>query len=166
MASNPRKQRNSRIFAPLDRTEREIVRVLQQNARISNRTLAEMTGIAPSTCADRVRRLRERGVIRGFHAEVDPDAVGRPIQAIVGVRLRVHSRDAIDAFQRHINELPQSVAVYHVGGSDDYLVHVAVEDTGALRNLVVDDFTARPEVEHVETRLVFEFTRKHAIEPA
>jgi len=149
----------------LDRTERAILQVLQQDARISNRALSEQVGIAPSTCIERVRRLRARGVIRGFHADVDPSAIGRTIQALIAVRLRVHSRETIDAFYRHVTELPETLAVYHVGGADDYLIHVAVEDTPTLRDLVVDDFTARPEVEHVETRLIFEFVRKHAIEP-
>ena len=150
---------------PLDRTERAILEILQENARISNRALSERVGIAPSTCIERVRRLRARGVIRGFHADVDPGAVGRTIQALVAVRLRVHSRETIDAFYRHVTELPEALAVYHVGGADDYLIHVAVDDTAALRNLVVDGLTARTEVDHVETRLVFEFVRKHAIEP-
>jgi len=104
-------------------------------------------------------------VIRGFHADVDPSTIGRPIQALIAVRLRAHSREPIDAFYRHITELPEALAVYHVAGADDYLIHVAVEDTTTLRDLVVDDFTARPEVDHVETRLVFEFMRKHAIAP-
>ena len=153
------------LLIPLDRTEAAILEALQQNARISNRALADRVGIAPSTCLERVRRLRGRGVIRGFHAEVDPSAVGRTIQALIAVRLRVHSRETIDAFYRHVTELPDSLAVYHVGGADDYLIHVAVLDTAALRELVVEDFTARPEVAHVETRLIFEFVRKHAIQP-
>ena len=153
------------LFIPLDRTEGAILEALQRDARISNRELADRVGIAPSTCLERVRRLRERGVIRGFHADVDPDLVGRTIQALIAVRLRVHNRESIDAFSRHVTELPDSLAVYHVGGADDYLVHVAVRDTAALRELVVDDFTARPEVAHVETRLIFELIRKHTVAP-
>jgi DNA-binding Lrp family transcriptional regulator len=165
MTTTSHKQRIEGVSTTIDRTDREILRALQKNARISNRALADLVSIAPSTCVDRVRRLRERGVIRGFHADVDPGTVGRPLQAIVAVRMRLHSRDSIDVFYRHVGELSQTIAVYHVGGADDYLVHVAVENTAALRNLVVDDFTARPEVEHVETRIVFEVARKLAIEP-
>ncbi|MEJ7568650.1 MAG: Lrp/AsnC family transcriptional regulator [Gaiellaceae bacterium] len=165
MNTDPHDRPQKSLSIPLDRTERAILAVLQQNARISNRALSEYVGIAASTCLERVRRLRTRGVIRGFHADVDPSTIGRPIQALIAVRLRAHSREPIDAFYRHITELPEALAVYHVAGADDYLIHVAVEDTTTLRDLVVDDFTARPEVDHVETRLVFEFMRKHAIEP-
>jgi DNA-binding Lrp family transcriptional regulator len=149
----------------LDRIDHALVVELQRNSRIANKELAARVGIAPSTCLERVRRLVERGVLRGFHAEVDLASIGRSIQAIIGVRLRVHSRSVIDEFYRHVLELPETVSVFHVGGADDYLVHVAVRDTTQLRNLVLDGFTTRREVEHVETRIIFEHARRPAIEP-
>jgi DNA-binding Lrp family transcriptional regulator len=165
MATTPNDLRPASTYEPLDRIDRELVVALQTNARMSNKELAELVGLAPSTCLERLRRLRTRGVVRGFHADVDPVLLGRPIQAIIAVRLRVHSRELIDEFYEHVLELPETVAVFHVGGADDYLVHVAVSDTGHLRDLVVDDFTARSEVEHVETRLIFEHRRKAALQP-
>jgi DNA-binding Lrp family transcriptional regulator len=75
----------------LDRTDRALVAALQKNARVSNKDLATLVGLAPSTCLERVRALRARGVIRGFHAEVDHAALGRSLEAIVAVR-RPHSR--------------------------------------------------------------------------
>jgi DNA-binding Lrp family transcriptional regulator len=153
------------VGRPLDRIDRQLVVELQKNARISNKDLAALVGLSPSTCLERVRRLRERGVIRGFHADVDPGLLGRPTQALISVRLQVHHRNLIDDFYEHILRLPESIAVFHVTGSDDYLVHVAVPDTERLRALVLDDLTARTEVEHVETRLIFEVVRKPAMEP-
>jgi DNA-binding Lrp family transcriptional regulator len=152
-------------MAPLDETDHEILRLLQNNARISNKELAAKVQVAPSTCLERVRRLRERGVIRGFHADVDPVLLGRATQALIAIRLRVHTRHLIDDLYRHLLALPESLTVLHVSGADDYLVHVAVGDTEHLRTLVLDQLTARPEVEHVETRLIFEAVRKGAIEP-
>jgi DNA-binding Lrp family transcriptional regulator len=152
-------------LAALDRIDHALVVELQRNSRIANKELAARVGIAPSTCLERVRRLVERSVLRGFHAEVDLASIGRSIQAIIGVRLRVHSRSVIDEFYRHVLELPETVSVFHVGGADDYLVHVAVRDTTQLRNLVLDGFTTRREVEHVETRIIFEHARRPAIEP-
>jgi DNA-binding Lrp family transcriptional regulator len=165
MGRKPNEVRSAGLYTPLDRIDRELVVALQKNARISNKELAELVGLAPSSCLERLRRLRARGVVRGFHADVDPAMLGRPIQAIIAVRLRVHSRELIDDFYAHVLQLPESLAVFHVGGADDYLVHVAVSDTEHLRDLVVDDFTARGEVEHVETRLIFEVRRKPSIEP-
>lgn len=165
MARNPNEVRNARSYAPLDRIDRAILLALQKNARISNRDLADEVGLAPSTCLERVRRLRERGVLRGFHAEVDPALLGRPTQAMIAVRLRVHDRTQIDSFYEHVLGLPESLAVFHISGEDDYLVHVAVQDTDHLRELVLNGLTARPEVRHVETHLIFAAVRKPALEP-
>jgi DNA-binding Lrp family transcriptional regulator len=149
----------------LDRIDRELVLALQKNARTSNKELAELVGLAPSTCLERLRRLRDRGVLRGFHAEVDLGLLGRRTQAMLAVRLRAHDRELIDSFYEHVINLPESVAVFHVSGGNDYLIHVAVRDTEHLRILVLDQITARPEVEHVETQLIFAHVRNQAIEP-
>ena len=165
MPTNPDNLRSPIPYVPLDRIDRELVVALQKNARISNKDLAVLVGLSPSTCLERVRRLRERRVLRGFHAAVDPALLGRPTQALISIRLQVHHRNLIDDFYEHILRLPESIAVFHITGSDDYLVHVAVENTERLRALVLDDLTARDEVEHVETRLIFKAVRKTAIEP-
>ncbi len=165
MASVPDNVRSGSGGVALDRTDHEILRVLQNDARISNKDLAARVHLAPSTCLERVRRLRERGVIRGYHADVDPALLGRSTEALIAIRLRVHSRHLIDDLYRHLLALPESLTVLHVTGADDYLMHVAVENTEHLRSLVLDQLTARPEVEHVETRLIFESVHKRVIEP-
>ena len=164
MATDPNIVRSLRSSAGLDRIDRQLVLELQKNARISNKDLAALVDLSPSTCLERVRRLRERGVFTGFHAAVDLALLGRPTQAFISVRLQVHHRHLIDDFYDHVLRLPESVGVFHVTGSDDYVIHVAVPDTQQLRSLVLD-LTARDEVEHVETRLIFEAVRKPAIEP-
>jgi DNA-binding Lrp family transcriptional regulator len=151
--------------AGLDRIDAEIVVALQRHARLSNKDLAERVGLAPSTCLERVRSLVRRGVFTGFRAEVDPAALGRGVQAVVAVRLRTHSRAEVDAFRDYALSLPETIAVTHVGGADDFLVHVGVADTHHLRDFALDSLTSRPEVAHLETRLVFEHVRKPALEP-
>src|SRR3954452_3280944 len=90
---------------PLDAVDRRLVELLARDARLPNARLAELAGIAPSTCVTRLRGLRERGVIRGFHAEIDLAALGRPLQALIAVRLSVHSRDQIERFTAHVRKL-------------------------------------------------------------
>lgn len=150
---------------PLDRIDRELLRALQKNARVSNKRLAELVGLAPSTCLERVRRLLERGVIRGFHADVDPTQIGRPLEALIAVRLQVHDREQIDHFHEHVLSLPDVLSVSHLTGADDYLLYLAVRDMLHLRSVVLDDLTARPEVSHVETHLLFGTVRKSFIDP-
>lgn len=143
----------------LDRTDFAILAELQQDARLANKELARRVHLAPSSCLERVRRLREQGVLRGAHAEVDPAAFGVGIQAMIQVRLNQHSRMEVESFRAHVLALPEVQAVYHVSGRHDFLVQVAVRDTEHLRDLAMDAFTARPEVAHLETSLVFEYAR-------
>jgi DNA-binding Lrp family transcriptional regulator len=147
----------------LDRIDFEIVAALQNDARLSNKELAAKVGLAPSSCLERVRRLRARGVLQGFHAAVDPHALGIGLQALIAIRIQRHSRRRVDEFQAHALGLPEAIAVYHVAGANDFLIHVAVRDADHLRNLALDAFTTRPEVEHMETSLIFGYRQKHAL---
>lgn len=150
----------SNIVRPqLDDMDRQLIALLAADGRMPNAALAEAVGLAPSTCLARVRTLRERGIILGFHAELDLAKLGRPIQALVSVRLASHARDQVDRFQHAAPALPGVLSVYHVTGSTDYLLHVAVADPHALRDLVLDHVVALPEVAHAETSLIFEHVR-------
>lgn len=145
--------------AALDRTDHAILALLQKDARLSNKELAARVGLAPSSCHERVRRLVQAGVIAGFHADVDPRALGITLQALVAVRLARHSRVPFDAFREHVLALPEAVSVFHIAGANDFLVHVAVRDSDHLRELILDALTSRPEVLHVETALIYEHAR-------
>lgn len=150
----------------LDRIDFELLRLLRKNARLSNKDLAERAQIAPSTALERVRRLRESGVLLGYHAEIAPVAVGIGLQAMVSVRLARHSRELLDSFNAHLGELPEVLAFYHVAGADDFLVHVGVRDSAHLRDFALAAFTERHEVAHIETRLIFESRRNVGLPPA
>src|ERR1700710_2704255 len=112
-----------------DEVDLRILRVLADDARIPNNALAERVGIAPSTCLGRVRALRERGVVRGYHADIDPAALGRPIQAMIAVRLQAHARGHIPDFMAKIATLPEVLNVFFLGGANDFLVHIAASGT-------------------------------------
>ncbi|MEU9130269.1 Lrp/AsnC family transcriptional regulator [Kitasatospora sp. NPDC048540] len=142
--------------APIDDVDRAILRILADNARTPNNALADAVGIAPSTCLARVRSLRERGVIRAFRAEIAPAAIGLPLQAMISVRLRAHTREQNESFRDTAPDMPGVVAVFHMAGSDDYLLHVALAHPDALRDFVVDHLTTHPAVAQTRTNLIFE----------
>jgi DNA-binding Lrp family transcriptional regulator len=143
----------------LDAVDRAILEVLSADARIANNRLAERVGVAPSTCLARVRALRRAGVLQGFHAEIDLAALGRPLQAMIAVRLTVHAREQIDAFTSAVRALPGVLSVFHVAGVNDYLVWVAAADAQDLREFVVDHLATHPSVAHAETSLIYEHKR-------
>lgn len=143
----------------LDRTDHAILDALAQNARLSNKELAARIGLAPSSCLERVRRLQRDGILRGFHADIDAAALGLPLEAMVAVRLRQHTRENYQRFRDHLLTISEVVAVYHMAGENDFLVHVRARDADHLRDLAIDRFIARDEVGHIETWLMFEHLR-------
>ena len=143
----------------LDRIDYEILRLLQNNARISNKEIARKVGLAASTCLVRIRVLQNTGVITGFHAEIEPVSLGVGIQAMIAVRLIRHFKPDVDAFREHALSLSEVVQLYHVAGPIDFLIHVWARDSNHLRDLAMTAFTSREEVAHIETELIFEHIR-------
>lgn len=142
--------------AQLDEVDLEILAALTRDADVTNKALAHRLGLAESTCAHRVRALRDRGVIRDTRVRLDGAALGCPLQAIIKVRLANHTGPKVIALFDALVGIPRVLQVFHVAGVDDFLVHVAVEDATALRDIVLEHITIHPVVRGTETQLVFE----------
>jgi DNA-binding Lrp family transcriptional regulator len=143
----------------LDEIDSRILDALQHDGRLSNKELAARAGLSPSACLARVRSLERSGTIRGYRAEVDPRALGIHLMALVAVRLSGHSPESLSGLSDSLRARKEVVAIYYVSGGDDFLVHVAARDSDHLRDLLPTLFTARHDVSHVETSLVFEHFR-------
>lgn len=144
----------------LDRIDTELIRELQNNARLSNKELAARVGLAPSSCLERVRKLQHNGVLKGYHAEVDPTALGVELGAMISIKLGRHSRDLVEGFQRYLLSLPEVSAVCYLAGPTDFVVQVGVRDANHLRDLILEQFSTREEVEHIETAIIFEHAQR------
>lgn len=144
----------------LDPVDAELVRLLAVDGRMSNAELAAGAGVAPSTAHVRLRGLLERGVITGFHASVDERLLGRGLQAMIGVTLRPGARqESITAFADEVRGLPQVIQVFFLGGADDFMIHIAVEDSSAVREFVVEHLSAQRSVASTRTSIVFDYHR-------
>jgi DNA-binding Lrp family transcriptional regulator len=144
----------------LDSTDRAILKELQNDARLPNKDLAERVGIAPSTALERVRGLRRRGLITAFRAEVDTRALGRSLQALLALRVRPHTSQLVDSLRAFVLGLPETIALFHVAGPEDFLVHVAVPDADHLHRLILERILVRPEIIHLETTLIYRTERQ------
>jgi DNA-binding Lrp family transcriptional regulator len=127
----------------LDGTDRAILAALMEDGRMTNAALAARVGVAESTCAYRVRALRESGVIAN-------------IKAVIRVHLSSHSRVHINELLDRLAALPGALSVVHVAGDNDFHVHVAVASPERLRDLILEHITSHPAVTKTETQLVFE----------
>ena len=121
-------------IAAVDDVDSEILRLLREDGRLSWRDLGAAVGLSANAAADRVRRLRNAGVIRGFVALVDPAAGGRNLEALVGITLS-HGVDS-DQFAVEVSQLAQVIEVLHLTGAPDYQLRVACRDTAELDTLL------------------------------
>ncbi len=143
----------------LDHIDLELLSLLRSDGRMPNNALAERVGIAPSTCLTRIRRLRELGAIRGFHADVDPAWIGRPIQAMIAVRIRSDARDAIGKFAESLAGIPAVRDVYFISGNYDFLLHIEAADVDDLRTVITERLSGTRLIAGTETYLIFEHRR-------
>ena len=148
----------------MDEVDSAIVRELQRDARQTNRDLARAVGIAPSTCLERVRLLRDRGVLIGYHAGVSLAALNRHVQAFLHVQVRPMSRDVIEGFKAYAAGLPEVLSVFVVAGGDDFLVHVAVPSIDALHAFLMDKFTGRREIVGFRSSVIYQHSQNRIIE--
>ena len=152
----------STALPTLDRTDRRILSELSNDARLSNKELAARVHLAPSSCHARVKRLVEAGVLRGFHAEVHPPALGILLRTLVAVRLADHGEKTAQRVMAYLQTLPEVVDVFLVSGQDDLILQVAVRDTEHLRQVVFDQVGARSEVADIKSSLIYEHYRAAA----
>jgi DNA-binding Lrp family transcriptional regulator len=151
--------------AELDSVDWHILEELQNDATLPNRSLAEVVGLAPSSCLQRVRRLRELGVITGSHAVVDPAVLGLPLEAVISVNVRPHTRPVVAAFRAFVMAQPETRSIFHVSGQADFLIHIAVADSTHLQAFLMDKIASRTEVRNLTSSVVLERVETRALTP-
>jgi DNA-binding Lrp family transcriptional regulator len=140
----------------LDDIDLRVLRALAADSSLSNKALAARLDLPESTCAYRVRALRERGVITGDSVRLDLAVLGYPIQAVIKVRLGSHGAEHVNALYDDLVRIPGVLEAIHVAGADDFHLHVAVRSPEALRDLVLQHITIHRVVRQTETQLIFE----------
>lgn len=121
--------------AALDRIDLNILRVLQEDGRITNHALAERVALSPSACLARVRRLERSGIIQGYHARLDPFAIGIGLVLFVEISLEGSRADEIARFEAALTALPQVVELSDVSGDVDYIAKIVVSSMGEWNRL-------------------------------
>ncbi|MFF3764454.1 Lrp/AsnC family transcriptional regulator [Streptomyces sp. NPDC001922] len=137
----------------MDEIDRNIVRELQRDGRLTNQELAQRVGLTPSPCLRRVRQLEHDGVIQGYRAVVDPKAVGRGFEVLVSVEVR-RDRESVEAFEEALQNLPDVVEAYRLFGSPGCLLRIAVADIDTYERLWIERITALPGVTEVNSQIV------------
>lgn len=145
-----------RMPAQLDDVDRALLRALAGNARVSGAALAATVGVAESTVSLRLKRLHSAGYLRGYRADIDVSALGVTVQALISVRLVSIVREDVDRFRQEAPHWPGVLALFHMAGVNDFLLHVAARDAADLRDFVLEHLAVHPAIAHTETNLVFD----------
>ena len=140
----------------LDEADLRILRILQEDGRITNQELAKRAGMSSATCFERTRRLRASGVIRGFTALLDPAQLDRSLLIFIEVLLDRTTDDVFAAFAAHVRTMVEVMECHMVAGGFDYLVKARVADMTAYRRFLGETLLALPGVRETRTYAVME----------
>jgi DNA-binding Lrp family transcriptional regulator len=149
----------------LDELDFEIVRVLSEDPELTIKAVASTLRVAESTCAYRIRKLRDAAVLRAKRLDLDHTQLGYALKAVVMVFLASHSREVVDRFMTSMVHAPHVLQVMNLTGRYDFMVTVAVADGDELRGFVLDHVTVHPAVRGTETHIIFDVREGEWIPP-
>jgi Lrp/AsnC family leucine-responsive transcriptional regulator len=135
----------------LDRIDRNILRHLQANARLTNVELADAVGLSASPCLRRVRQLETEGIVQGYVTLVNQNALGLPVSVFVNVTLERQVEKALEHFEQAIRERPEVMECYLMTGDADYLLRVVTADLDAYQRFLLDHLTKIPGVASIKS---------------
>jgi Lrp/AsnC family leucine-responsive transcriptional regulator len=147
----------------LDRLDRDILAVLQADARISLQDLSKQVGLSASPCWTRIRRMEEAGVIEGYTVRLNAQAVGLAETVIVQVTLDSHSDEALFAFGRALADIPEVLEALLVSGDYDYILRIAVSDTRDYERLLRERLYKIPGLRHSKSSFVLRSLKQGAL---
>lgn len=139
----------------LDELDQKILAIVQRDGRITNAELAQQIHLSPPAAHARLKRLQERGLIRGFVALLDREQLGYDLMALIHVTLAQHQRERVQEFRGAIQAMPQVLECYHVTGEYDYMLKVVVRNRKELEQFLVETLTPAPGVGRIHTNIVF-----------
>jgi DNA-binding Lrp family transcriptional regulator len=136
----------------MDRVDRAILGELEADGRLSNVELAERVRLSPSPCLRRVRALEASGAIRGYHADIDPETMGRGFEVVVHAELTLKDRATVEAFEERIAKYDEVVECRRMFGIPDYLIRVAVADAAAYESFYMTKLAELPGIARVNSQ--------------
>jgi Lrp/AsnC family transcriptional regulator, leucine-responsive regulatory protein len=138
----------------LDRIDRKILEILQANAKITNAQLSKEIGLSPAPTLERVKKLEVSGIIKSYHAKLDPAAIGLGVTTFVHVTLIGHNKRNIEAFLEQINKVDEIIECHHITGSGDFILKVISKDITSYQNLMLDKVSEIKEVDNMQSMVI------------
>ena len=140
-------------MSSLDHIDRQLLTRLQDEGRITNVELASRVGLTAPPCLRRVRALEEAGIIRGYHADIDPQKLGFAITVFAMVSLKSQAESDLKAFEEHVSTLPQVRECHMLNGEIDFILKLVATDLKSFQEILTSRLTTAPNVASVKTSL-------------
>lgn len=149
----------------MDSKDRQIIRALQREGRMTNQDLAKEVNLSPSPCLRRVRNLEASGVIQAYSADVDPAAYGLSITVFVRVRLERHNEADVQNFEKRVRMMDEVLECYVMTGAMDYQLRVLVSDLAAYEDFIRNRIHPIGGIASIDTSFVYGTVKKTAVFP-
>lgn len=149
----------------LDNIDKNIIRALQGDGRLSNQELSERVGLSPSPCLRRLRALESAGVIEGYAAKVSQNAVGLPVSVFVSVKLEHQVEEQLDRFEATLRDCPEVLECYLMTGPRDYLLRIVARDLADYERFLKETLTRIPGVASIESSFALRQVKASAALP-
>ena len=138
----------------LDQTDARILEILQKDSNITNAQLAQDIGLSPAPTLERVKKLENAGVLKSYHAVVDPASLGLGVSTFVMVSLKGHNKENIVKFTKAIADIPEVVECHHVTGQADFILRIVCTDIPSYQNLMLDRVTNIDVVDNMQSMVI------------
>ncbi|MGK7390877.1 MAG: Lrp/AsnC family transcriptional regulator [Candidatus Cyclobacteriaceae bacterium M2_1C_046] len=138
----------------LDKTDRKILDILQQNGKITNAELAQRVGLSPAPTLERVKKLEKSGVIKSYHAKLDNSLVGLGVSTFVMVSLKGHNKENIENFMKSIDTIDEIIECHHVTGTSDFILKVIAQDIPSYQKLMLEKVTNIEVVDNMQSMII------------
>jgi Lrp/AsnC family leucine-responsive transcriptional regulator len=138
----------------LDNTDRKILEILQANSNITNAQLAKEIGLSPAPTLERVNKLETSGVIKSYHAVIDPACVGLGVSTFVMVTLKGHNKENIEKFIKAINNISEVIECHHITGAGDFILKIVCADISAYQQLMLEQVSNIEVVDSLQSMVI------------
>ena len=149
----------------LDKIDLNILKIMQENGRITNLQLSQHIGLSPAPTLERVRKLENSGYIKSYHALVDEEKLGLGIKTFIQVSLDFHQTDAIQTFLEEIKSIKEITECHHVTGQCDFVLKAYVKDIKTYEQLIIQKISKITVVKKFETMIIMSTSKKEPIVP-
>ena len=149
----------------IDKIDYKILRILQNNAKITNSQLSKRVGLSPAPTLERVKKLEKNGIIDGYHAKLNLSKIGLGVSTFVHVTLKGHNKKNINIFLKEINKVDNVIECHHITGTGDFILKIVAKDIASYQELMLDKISEIEVTDSLQSMVILSTLKENKIMP-